>query len=121
MSHFRKPGLLALVCVLVAPLLPAAAQTGTPSGTTLYRSAFEGYRPHADPAPRPWREANDTVARIGGWQTYAREAQAASPAAGAASAVPADAAPSAPPSPSRHRGEGDAGGQGAHPHHHHPQ
>jgi hypothetical protein len=31
-------------------------------------------RPGEDP-PVGWREANDTVARIGGWRAYAREAQ----------------------------------------------
>jgi len=30
-----------------------------------------------DVAAVPWREANDTTARIGGWKAYAREAQPA--------------------------------------------
>lgn len=39
-----------------------------------YRSAFEGYRSFSDPPAVSWREANDTVGRIGGWRAYAREA-----------------------------------------------
>jgi hypothetical protein len=45
-----------------------------------YRSSFEPYRRQDDGKPISWREANDTVARIGGWRVYAREAQQAEPA-----------------------------------------
>jgi hypothetical protein len=38
-----------------------------------HRSAIATHRRHAEQALVPWREANDTVARIGGWRTYARE------------------------------------------------
>lgn len=58
---------------------PAAAHTPVP--LAVHRSAFEGYRRHADAAPAPWKHSNETVGRIGGWRTYAREAQpAATPA-----------------------------------------
>ena len=43
-----------------------AADTAQP--TSVYRSAFEGYRRYADEPLLPWRQANDTVGRIGGWQ-----------------------------------------------------
>lgn len=52
-----------------------------------FRSAFEGYRRYSDEAVTPWRQSNDTVGRIGGWQAYAREAaapQAPAPASGPA-------------------------------------
>ncbi len=39
-----------------------------------YRSALETYRRFVDDPPIPWREANETVNRIGGWRAYAREA-----------------------------------------------
>lgn len=39
-----------------------------------YESAFENYRPYMDVDVRSWRDANDDVRRIGGWQAYAREA-----------------------------------------------
>jgi len=31
-----------------------------------YRSAFEGYRPYADPEPRDWRKSNEEVGAAGG-------------------------------------------------------
>lgn len=40
------------------------------------RSALAGYRRLGDDPPIDWRAANETVARIGGWRTYLREAQA---------------------------------------------
>ena len=40
-----------------------------------YRSPFLRYRGLSDDKPVSWREANDAVARIGGWRVYAREAQ----------------------------------------------
>ena len=51
---------------------PANAQAAVPRA--MHSSAFAGYRRHAEPAPIAWKEANDNVARIGGWRAYAREA-----------------------------------------------
>ncbi len=46
----------------------------------VYRSSLMP-TPAADAdKPITWREANDTVTRIGGWRTYAREAQEPVPA-----------------------------------------
>lgn len=69
----------------VAALLATAAQANAPRPDPLdaaakvppasYRSAFQGYRPYADAEPAPWRESNELVGRIGGWRTYAKEAQ----------------------------------------------
>ena len=81
-----------------------------------YESSFSQYRPLGDDKPLSWREANDTVTRIGGWRVYAREAQQpdpvpasapastpasppASPPASAASAKPASPPPAANPAP----------------------
>jgi hypothetical protein len=59
---------------------PLDAQAAVPPLT--HSSAFTGYRPYSDPKLTPWRDANETVGRIGGWRAYAREAsQAAEPAA----------------------------------------
>ncbi|HEY6134592.1 MAG TPA: hypothetical protein VIW70_11485 [Rubrivivax sp.] len=41
----------------------------------VFESPFARYRRLAEAAPIAWREANDTVARIGGWRVYLREAQ----------------------------------------------
>ncbi|MDP3819880.1 MAG: hypothetical protein Q8R33_00245 [Burkholderiales bacterium] len=54
-----------------------------------YRSSFEPYRRMDDGKPISWREANDTVARIGGWRVYVREAQQAEPTPEAKTAGPA--------------------------------
>ena len=70
--------------VLAGATLTAAAQTVRPDPSdaraavppVAYTSAFSGYPRVGDGKPVTWREANDTVARIGGWRVYAREAQA---------------------------------------------
>ncbi|MCE9657961.1 MAG: hypothetical protein K8R60_05335 [Burkholderiales bacterium] len=65
-----------------AQLPPAPAATGAAPAPT-YRSAFDGYRRYQDQPVGSWRQANERVGRIGGWQAYAREAQASGPAASA--------------------------------------
>lgn len=80
----------------------------------VYTSPLRRYRPLGETQVGNWKDANDTVTRIGGWRTYAREAQADAPgqaassaASGAASAAaPASApaaAPAVPPAHSGHR------------------
>jgi hypothetical protein len=73
-----------------------------------YEPSFAQYRRLGDEKPVSWRDANDTVTRIGGWRVYAREAQqpdAASPTTPAASAAltpavkPAETPPTAKPMP----------------------
>jgi hypothetical protein len=39
-----------------------------------YRSAFTHYQKFSDQPTLSWREANDTVDKIGGWRFYAKEA-----------------------------------------------
>ena len=71
-----------------------------------YESSFSQYRRLGDEKPVSWRDANDTVTRIGGWRVYAREAQqpdpapAAKPGAAVPATKPVDAAPAAKPSDS---------------------
>ena len=62
------------------PSSAPAAAASTPSG---YRSAFDGYRPFADQPVTSWRQSNELVGQIGGWQAYAREGQGG-PVAGTA-------------------------------------
>ena len=84
---------------LLAPALLLGAAAGAPVNAAdpldarasvaplTHRSVLSGYRAHDDVKPVPWREANDTVGRIGGWRAYAREAATPPPpAASAASA-----------------------------------
>lgn len=61
-----------------------------------YQSPFRDYRVLGEDKRVPWKDANDEVARIGGWRAYAKEAQQAAPANPAAGALPA-AVPSTPP------------------------
>jgi hypothetical protein len=60
-----------------------------------YESSFSAARRGADGKPVSWREANDSVARIGGCRVYAREAQQAEPDI-AAPAAPASASAAKP-------------------------
>lgn len=57
-----------------------------------YVSPLAHYRRLDDSPPLAWKEANDAVARIGGWRAYAREAQQAPASAGDAASAPAPAA-----------------------------
>lgn len=52
---------------------PLDAKASVPGLT--YSSPFSRFRALDDDKPVSWREANDAVARIGGWRVYAREAQ----------------------------------------------
>ena len=58
---------------------PLNAEASVPP--TRYDSTLARYRRHTDAKPVPWKEANDTVTRIGGWRAYAREATAPDAAA----------------------------------------
>jgi hypothetical protein len=90
MSHFPKKRCAIAVLTLAVPL--AFAQTNSPSAkpetkgaseaTTLveYKSSLTNFRPFVDQPIVSWREANDTVAKIGGWRAYAKESQQSEPA-----------------------------------------
>lgn len=53
----------------------AAPASGAASTAFGYRSVFDSYRGYSEQPVLSWREANDVVGRIGGWQAYAREGQ----------------------------------------------
>lgn len=84
---------------------PLDAKASVPALT--YPSSLSQYRRLDDGKLISWREANDTVARIGGWRVYAREAQqpdpplAPEPAGSAAAAVSNETAK---PMPAGHGG-----------------
>ncbi len=83
---------------------PLDAQAHVPA--VVYQSAFAQYKPLGDEKTRTWRDSNDTVARIGGWRVYAREAQQPDPQP---SVRPASALP-----PAGHGGHGGQGGHSGH-------
>lgn len=56
----------------VPPFAPIDAAT---LATPVHRSAFSRYGRFDDQPLSSWTDANETVARIGGWRAYAREAQ----------------------------------------------
>ncbi len=74
--HSPRTALLLAACC-AGPALAQAPMPAASAPAAADRPAFEGYRAYAEPPPADWRQANDTVGRIGGWRTYAREAQAA--------------------------------------------
>lgn len=57
-----------------AELTRAAAQPAV-EGPVPFASTLRVYRPFGDEPLADWREANDTVLHIGGWQAYGREAR----------------------------------------------
>jgi len=83
-------GLLTLRCLFSAGLLlnvslthaqstPGAVTTAPGNITSVvspfqYHSVFTQYQLFNEQPVLPWREANDTVGKIGGWRFYAREA-----------------------------------------------
>ena len=60
---------------LIAPASAASPASADSVSGAGYRSAFEGYRSFKDQPVQSWREANDLVGHIGGWQASAREGQ----------------------------------------------
>jgi hypothetical protein len=107
----RRCSPCALPSLLFTLLLAAQAQAQSPASTgpdpldpkaqvpsVSYESTFAQFRRIGDDKPMTWREANDAVARIGGWRVYAREAQQPDPAVAEKSAAPAQAHASAPAS-----------------------
>ena len=90
-----------------APSDPADGKASVPP--VQYQSPFADYRPLGEDKNTAWKDANDTVGKIGGWRAYAREAAEAmktreainngkQPDADASKGKPAPAAPVIPPS-----------------------
>ncbi|WP_431511554.1 hypothetical protein [Variovorax sp. DAIF25] len=90
---------LATLSAAVAVAQPAPAKSAEAAAPTvlIYKSALEGYQPFADEKPIPWKEANETVYRRGGWQAYAKEASGGSGAGETESPKGTAAAPAAQP------------------------
>lgn len=116
----RRP--CALPSLLLTALLAAQAQA-QPTTTrpdpldpkarvpaTRYESSLGQARRIGDDKPVAWRDANEAVARIGGWRVYAREAQQPdAPPSTPPAVTPAQSAASTPaattkPAPAGHGG-----------------
>ncbi|GEM_PF-1039057 len=77
------------------------------SGTTVplrFDSVLSRYKPMTDQKLGSWRDANDTVARIGGWRTYLKESQ--TPDTPATTAPSATVPPAVPAAANPHAGHG---------------
>lgn len=97
LEHRRRPcaapaaWLLALSAAALTAHAQPAARAARPDPldpkasipTLSYQSSLSQYRRVDDGKPISWRDANDTVTRIGGWRVYAREAQQPDAAASA--------------------------------------
>jgi len=107
----RRRRQCALPALLFTAALTAQVQAQTPAATRSdpldpkaqvpalrYESSFAQFRRIGDDKPLAWRDANEAVARIGGWRVYAREAQQAEPEAPAKPAVPPAQDPASAPS-----------------------
>jgi hypothetical protein len=110
MRWLMPASLCALAFAATAQTPPSAARKADPLDASVavpavrYESSLSRYRGAAEAKAIPWRESNDTAARIGGWRAYAREAQQPDPASSAAAATPAKAEPKALPMPQGHVG-----------------
>lgn len=81
--------------------LPVEAAVALSSPPTLkFDSTLSRYKAMTDQKLGSWREANDTVTRIGGWRTYLKQAQ--EPDAKAPISAPAPVAPPVPVAPATH-------------------
>lgn len=92
--RFQAP-CLALLIALPAQAAPVA-HTGRPDpldaqavvAPAVHVSALARYRPLGTLTVGAWKDANDTVTRIGGWRAYAREAARPDAPASAARGTP---------------------------------
>jgi hypothetical protein len=96
---------------------PDPADPAVPVPLAVHRSALAGTSAPPVDAPTPWRSANETVNRIGGWRAYAREA-AAPPASPGADDSRSPSRPAASPAHRHHDHEGQPQGP-RHGHHGH--
>lgn len=78
MRGLPPAALLLATCVAAAQPAPHGSKPdpldpGADAPVFRHESAFAGYRRFVDEPVTSWREANDTVNRIGGWRVYGRE------------------------------------------------
>ena len=93
--------------MLAARPASAAPLAASASATLAYESVFTRYKSYRDEKAGAWRDANDTVDRIGGWRAYAKEAQQPDSAAPVTSPPSMSGVPPAiAPKPDPHAGHG---------------
>ena len=98
---------MAAAAAAQSPTVPSsAASSPTPAASLSWRPPLAGYQPFSDEALVPWKEANDTVGRIGGWREYARESQPSGAPATAVSPAASSTMPAPAPAPAAPTGHG---------------
>ncbi len=135
-SSLRRAGrMAAVVLLMVAPMAQSQGPSipSAPSGRTeradpldararvpalVYQSSLASYRRLGEDKRVDWKEANETVNRIGGWRAYAREAQQPDHAA-SASGTGRSTAPTSAPATAATPPTGAASGSGGHHGSHH--
>ena len=99
-AHVHSPALASATAAKAA-----AGSTATPIDLPLaFESALSRYKPMTDQKLGSWREANDTVTRIGGWRSYLKESQALDVTTTPSQVAPL--APLTPAAPNPHAGHG---------------
>lgn len=102
-----------LTAATAAPARPDPLDPQARVPALVYESSLSPPPRAGNDKPVAWRDANDAVARIGGWRAYLREAQQPDPAAAEKPVAPAQAPASAPaatakptptPTPAGHSG-----------------
>ena len=69
--------MLGCIGLQFGPAFAAAPDPADPKAAIpaiVYISPFSEYRPLGEDKNTAWKDANDTVGKIGGWRAYAREA-----------------------------------------------
>jgi hypothetical protein len=96
---------ISAVSVVSAEPKPSPLDAQAQVAPLAHRSALQQFRRAGSEAPKPtpWREANDTVERIGGWRSYLREANTPDIAASAPASQVAPASSSTPPPKATHK------------------
>lgn len=100
------------------PARPDPLDARAPVPPAVHVSPLARFRSAHDVPVGSWKDANDTVTRIGGWRTYTREAHApepaaSSPAPGSAASAPRPLEPVRAPTPAA-PASGSGSGHGIH-------
>ena len=92
----------------MAPPKPAMVGETQSAAPLQFESVLARYKPMTDQKLGSWRDANDTVTRIGGWRTYLKESQQldAAPTVAPANAASQSTLPMAPTPANPHSGHG---------------
>ena len=113
-SDMRRLCVTLAVATTALHASPSEAQRDQAAGATpasipvplKFDSVLASYTPMTDQKLGSWREANDTVARIGGWRAYLKESQTPDAAMPRTTNLPVAPVPVVPSKASPHVGHG---------------